>query len=192
MAEKEEENMVFPFIKGEKIDLVPQNSKWIPLYSKWDNDPEVRHFARHYIPRTPEEYKRWFEPQSGRGVREGVFFTIYHKIDNCPIGTIGLHRIDWVNRNASIGGLIGESNYWGKGMIGEAARLLINYGFTELNLHKISATILNVNERSLRAAEKLEFKQEGILREHMYVDGKYVDFHQFAILKEEWVSQNKN
>jgi RimJ/RimL family protein N-acetyltransferase len=189
--EKEEQNVVFPFIKGERIDLVPQNSKWIPLYSKWHNDPNVRHFARHDMPRTPEEFKRWFEPPSGRGVREGVFFTIYHKKDQCPIGSIGIHRINWVNRNGFIGGLIGEPDYWGIGIVGEAAKLLINYGFTELNLHKISANILNVNKRSLRAAEKLGFKQEGILREHMYVDGMYADFHQFGLLKRDWIAQNK-
>lgn len=189
--EKEETNVVYPFIEGERIDLVAQSSKWIPLYSKWHNNPNVRHFARHNMPRTPEEFKRWFEPQSGHDVRDGVFFTIYHKKDKCPIGSIGFNRINWVNRNAFIGALIGEPDYWGKGIIGEAAKLLINYGFTELNFHKIYASIINPNKRSLRAAEKLGFEKEGVLKEDMYVDGKYVDFHQFGLFRSDWLKREK-
>jgi RimJ/RimL family protein N-acetyltransferase len=193
MADEEKEGpvVVSPFIEGERIDLVAQNSKWIPLYSKWHNNPDVRHFARHIMPSTPEEFKRWFEPPSGRGMRDGVHFTIYHKKDKCPIGSIGFNHINWVNSNAFVGAMIGEPEYWGKGIIGEAARLLINYGFTELNFHKIYASIINPNKRSLRAAEKLGFEKEGVMKEDMYVDGKYVDFHQFALFRRDWVKKEK-
>ena len=188
---KNKDNEVFPFIEGERIDLVAQNSKWIPLYSKWNNDPRVRQYARFNMPSTPEEFKRWFEPPSGRGVRDEAFFTIYHKEDKRPIGSMGLFRINWVNRNAFIMGIIGEPEYWGKGIIGEAAKLIINYGFTELNLHKIYAGVFDPNKRSLRAAEKLGFKQEAVFKEDLYVDGNYVDTHQFALLKKDWIEQNK-
>ena len=188
---KKENEEIFPFIEGERIDLVAQNSKWIPLYCKWQNNPEVRHYARHVMPSTPEEFKSWFEPPSGRGVKDGVFFTIYHKEDKRPIGSIGLFHINWVNRNAFIMGIIGEPEYWGKGIIGEAAKLLITYGFTELNLHKIYAGVFDPNKRSLRAAEKLGFKQEAHLKDDLYVDGKYVDMHQFALFKKDWMESIK-
>jgi ribosomal-protein-alanine N-acetyltransferase len=86
---------------------------------------------------------------------------------------------------------MGEPEYWGKGIVGEAAKLLINYAFTELNLNKISASIHNPNQRSLRASEKLAFKEEGILTEQVYVDGEYVDEHRFSLLKKEWIIENK-
>ena len=60
-----------------------------------------------------------------------------------------------------------------------------------MNLHKIHASVYNPNERSLRAAEKLGFKKEGILKEHLYVDGGYVDNHKFSILRKEWFERNK-
>ena len=189
--EKEDESEVFPFILGERIDLVAQLSKWAEIYAKWHNNPKVRQYARHEFPTSLEEVKKWFENPPDRGVREFIVFVIYHKLDKRPIGDIGLNHINWVNRNANIFAEIGEPEYWGKGIVGEAAKLMINYGFSELNLHKIHASVYNPNERSLRAAEKLGFKKEGVLKEHLYVDGEYVDNHKFSLLKKEWMEFNK-
>ena len=162
MTESGEKNQyvedVFPFIKGDRIDLVTQSSKWVKLFSKWRNDPKVRRYARNMWPDTIEEIKKWFEPPPERHMRDFVVFTIYHKADKRPIGTVGFGRINWVNRNANIFGTIGEPEYWGKGIIGEATKLLIKYGFTELNFHKIYAGVFSINARSLRAAEKLGFE----------------------------------
>jgi RimJ/RimL family protein N-acetyltransferase len=189
--EKEEENEVFPFIQGERIDLVAQLSKWVEIYTKWHNNPKVRQYARHEFPVALEDVKKWFEANPERGLEDFVVFVIYHKLDKRPIGDIGLNHINWVSRNANIFAEIGEPKYWGKGIVGEAAKLMINYGFSELNLHKIHASVYNPNERSLRAAEKLGFKKEGILKEHLYVDGEYVDNHKFSILRKEWLEVNK-
>jgi RimJ/RimL family protein N-acetyltransferase len=183
---KEEEDEVFPFIDGETIDLVAGNSKWANLNCKWMNDPKVRRYARNMWPITLEEVKKWFEPLADRQMREFIVFTVYHKHAKRPIGNIGFNHINWVSRNANIFLTIGEPEYWGKGIAGEASRLMINYGFTELNFHKIFAGVFTPNSRSLRAAEKLGFKKEGVLKEEMYVDGQYHDMHKFALFKRDW------
>ncbi|MFX1376829.1 MAG: GNAT family N-acetyltransferase [Promethearchaeota archaeon] len=188
MKEEEKENDVFPFIQGERIDLVAQISKWVDLYAKWNNDPRVRQYSRNEFPIILEDVKKWFENPPEGGISDFLVFVIYHKGNECPIGVIGFNRINWINRNANIFASIGETDYWGKGIVVEAAKLIINYGFTELNLHKIYARIFNPNKRSLRVAEKLGFHKEGILKEHIYVDGEYVDCHRFSILKKEWMS----
>jgi RimJ/RimL family protein N-acetyltransferase len=188
---KEEKVEIHPFIEGETIDLIPQGSKWINQICKWNNDPKVRHYARMVMPTTPEDIQKWFEPRVGSGMRDVVFFVIYHKEDKIPIGTIGFFQINWINRNAQISAIIGEPNYWGKGIVGEAAKLLINYGFTELNFHKVYAGVFNPNKRSLRAAEKLGFKQDSVRKEDLYVDGIYVDTHGFALFKRDWMKENK-
>ena len=181
---------MFPFIEGETIDLVAGNSKWAHLTCKWMNDPRVRHYSRNAWPYTIEEIKKWFEPSSDQGIKDFVVFNIYHKKDKKIIGTIGLNRINWLNRNSNIFFHIGEKEYWGRGIAGEAANLLIKYGFTELNLHKIYAGVFTPNARSLRAVEKLGFKKEAVLKEEIFVDGKYVDFHKFALFKKDWMGGN--
>jgi len=183
---KEDDDDVFPFIEGETIDLVAGNSKWANLSCKWKNDPKVRHYARNNWPQTLEEVKKRFEHLPDRQMRDSIKFTIYHKQAKRPIGRIGFSRINWVSRNANIFAMIGEPEYWGKGIAGEASKLLINYGFTELNLHKIYSGVFTPNTRSLRAAEKLGFEKEGVLKEEMYVDGQYHDIHKFALFKRDW------
>ncbi|NVM44411.1 MAG: GNAT family N-acetyltransferase [Candidatus Lokiarchaeota archaeon] len=188
---KQDDEDVFPFIEGERIDLVAGNSKWAKLQCKWNNSPNVRHYARNMWPLTLEDVKKWFEPPADRHMRDHVVFTIYHKGDKRPIGIVGFGRINWVNRNANIFGSIGEQEYWGRGIIGEATKLLIRYGFTELNFHKIYAGVYSPNARSLRAAEKLGFEKEGIIKESQYVDGQYLDEHKFALFKRDWMKANE-
>lgn len=183
------EDDVFPFIEGKTIDLVASNSKWANLICKWSNDPRVRHYARNVWPNTLENVKKWFEPAPERGAVDFIIFIIYHKKDKKPIGNVGLNHINWLNRNANIFTLIGFPEYWGKGIAGEAADLVINYGFTELNLHKIYSGVYDPNKRSLRAAEKLGFKEEAVLKEEIYIDGKYEDVHKFALFKEDWLKK---
>ncbi len=188
---KEDEIEVFPFIEGETIDLVAGNSKWVQLSCKWQNDPKVRHYARNVWPHTIEDVKKWFEPSPDRHTREFVVFTIYHKRDKRPIGIVGFGNINWVSRNANIFAKIGEPEYWGKGIAVEANKLLIKYGFAELNFHKIYAGVFTPNKRSLRAAEKLGFEKEAVLKEEAYVDGTYHDVHKFALFKRDWIKSNE-
>ena len=188
--EKEDKIEVYPFIEGENIDLVAGNSKWANLICKWRNNPKVRRYSRNMWPQTLEEVKKWFEPLPDKQMRDFIIFTIYHKQSKRPIGRIGFSRINWVSRNANIFATIGEPEYWGKGIAVEACALVIKYGFTELNLHKIHAGIFSPNKRSLRAAEKLGFEKEAILKETIYIDGKYHDNHRFSLLKRDWQKSN--
>ena len=186
-----EEIEVFPFIEGKIIDLVAYNSKWAELKCKWRNDPKVRQYSRNIWPRSLDDVKKRSENVPDKHIRDKVDFIIYHKHDKCPIGNIGLSRIDWVSRHANIFAMIGEPEYWGKGIVGEAAQLVLKYAFTELNLHKVRAGVFTPNERSLRAAEKLGLNKEAVTKEAIYVDGKYHDIHKWGLTKEEWLKQNK-
>jgi RimJ/RimL family protein N-acetyltransferase len=169
---KEENDGVFPFIEGERIDLVTGNSKWADLSCKWTNDPEVRRYSRNAWPTTLEEVKKWFEPSSDQGMKDFVVFSLYHKKDKKPIGVVGFNRINWLNRNANIFWTIGEKEYWGRGIA-------------------VDAGIFTPNKRSLRVAERLGFGKEAVLKEDLYVDGTYVDTHIFALLKKDWMEKNK-
>ena len=182
-ANRKEEIEVFPFIEVKVIDLVVQNSKWAELRCKWKNDPKVRRYSRNLWPRSLDDMKKRLEavPDGHGRIRDYVGFVMYHKRDKRPIGEIGLNRIDWVSRHANIFAMIGELDYWGKVIVGEAAQLVLKYAFTELNLHKVKAGVFTPNERSLLAAEKLGLNKEAVVKEEIYVDGKNIHFYGHAL-----------
>ena len=186
--EKEKNEKLAPFIQGETVDLVAMNPDHIELYNRWVNDPRVRRYSRNPLPRSIEEQKKWlFREQEGQ--RENVLFEVWHKKDKRPIGTGGLGRINWLYRNANIFLVIGEPDYWNQNLGSEASQLIIEYGFNELNLHKIYAGVFSPNKGSLRCAEKDGFIFEFVETEVCYVDGEYVDSHRFRLLKEEWLKR---
>ena len=184
-----ENSEVHPFIEGKLIDLLPLDSNHVDLYSKWENDPKVRKYARTEIPVTVEESKKYLEPSKG-SVRTRIMFEIWHKKDKKPIGFCEFDDIFWSYRIANIGYLIGDVKYWGKGIGTELVKLLLEYGFNELDLHKITVDVVVPNVSSIRCLEKNGFRLEGTLKKEMYIDGKYYDILKYGLLKEEWIKSN--
>jgi len=186
--EKEEE--IYTFIEGENIDLAPTNSEHVEIYAKWTNSEKIRKYARNEVPRTIEEMKKRHEPHN-EGPKEHIGMEIWHKKDKKLIGIGGLNHINWYSRTANIFMQIGELDYWSQGIGTEAAKLIVDYGFMELNLHKIYAGVLSKNVGSWTCAEKVGFIQEATLKEEAYVDGEYLDVKKFYLLKNEWLNRKE-
>lgn len=178
------------FIKGETIDLLPTNPKHSNLYTKWLNNPETRIYIRNQIPKTLDEIRKLHDSNQGQS-REIVSLEIWHKQTQKAIGLIGFSDINWIKRNANIYIQIGEIDFWGKGIGTEAVEMVLEYGFMELNFHKIHSNILVPNKSSLKVAEKVGFKQEVVLREEIYLDGNFVDNILIAIFKDEWLQKRE-
>jgi RimJ/RimL family protein N-acetyltransferase len=185
--EKKKELTYIPFIEGENVALAPTNLNHIHLYTKWSNNPKARLYARNMMPYTTEDLKKWFEPREG--FTQHVGFEIWHKKDKIPIGTCGFGRIDWVDRNANIYMSIGEPAYWNKNLGTEASRLLIDYGFKELNFFKIYAGVFEPNIRSWSVAEKDGFVLEGVEKKAIFIDGEYVDARKYRLFKDDWLNR---
>ncbi|MFX1387675.1 MAG: GNAT family N-acetyltransferase [Promethearchaeota archaeon] len=179
------ENKPLPFIEGENVSLCPANADHINLYAAWMNNPKIRKYARYELPQTIEEVKKLFEPKK-EAVKTEIFFEIWHNKDEKPIGYAGLIRIQWFTRNAHIFYLI-DPNYWGKNLGTEAGRLVIDYAYKELNLHKITARMFAPNKSSLRVAEKIGFKHEITLKKEVFIDGEHIDVLEYAIFKDDWM-----
>jgi diamine N-acetyltransferase len=180
-------------LKGKKVLLRPIKRADLDNFLKWFNDPEVTQHLSTYLPVTEMAEAKWIEEQAGSvSARSGSVnnFTLVIEAtdnnENRPIGTIGLHLINQKDRTAEFGIAIGEKDYWGKGYGTEATMLLINYGFRQLNLHRISSTALAFNERSIRMHKKVGFLEEGRQRQAIFKNGKYVDKVMFGLLREEW------
>lgn len=177
-----------PFIVGDNIYLRPLEMDDIDSFILWLNDQEVRKYLMRTSPLNKIREKEFVE-KLYRDDRD-IILGITLKENNQLIGNIGLHGISITHRHAGIGIFIGNKGCWSKGYGTEALKLILDHGFNQLNLHKISLTVLDFNARAIRAYEKSGFKKEGVFRDHVYRNGKYCGVYSMSILESEWREQN--
>lgn len=106
--------------------------------------------------------------------------------DKKLIGLVYLLDIDFVSRNAHLGIMIGDANYRHKGAGSFAIKEILNHAFNNLNLERVYLQTLEYNKPAINLYEKLGFKKEGIMRQAVFKNGKYVDLYLYAILKSEF------
>lgn len=107
--------------------------------------------------------------------------------DGKIIGEVGLHRRK--NRRAGVatlGILIYDPDYIGKGYGRDAISILLDWAFRIQNFRRIALDTMASNERAIRAYRACGFVEEGRLREHEYWNGRYVDVICMGILRSEW------
>jgi RimJ/RimL family protein N-acetyltransferase len=111
--------------------------------------------------------------------------------DDTYIGNIGLHKLEWENRQAMLGIVIGDKNFWGQGFGTDAVRTLLGWAFDCLNLNRVWLTVYDYNLRAFRCYVKCGFRHEGTLRRAKYAGGKYHDELIMGILCEEYRQQEE-
>jgi len=173
------------FIRGKRVNLRPITKADAVRYVQWMNDPEVRQFLANYMPMNLAEEEGWIENLADRKPHDIVL--AIDTIDGAHIGSMGLHRIDLINRVAWTGAVIGDSEYWGKGYGTEAKMLLLYYAFMDLNLRKICSSVFEFNGRSQAYLRKTGYVVEGCLKAQRYRDGQYWDEILMAVFKEDWL-----
>jgi [ribosomal protein S5]-alanine N-acetyltransferase len=101
------------------------------------------------------------------------------------VGSIALHPVDLPNLTMMTGYCL-RRDLWGRGLVLEAARALLDAAFSQLGLHRIFATCDVRNTGSWRVMEKLGMQREGLLRKDRMVRGEWRDTYVYAVLAEEW------
>ncbi len=171
------------FIQGEQIDLLVKNIDHSKIYHKWVNNPIVRKYLSVEVPESLEVIKKeWFPDYRDY---KNIWFEIWHKEDQIPIGMVGLIRINYIYRNAEIGIYIGETEYWGKGIGTEVVNLMLDYAFNTLNIHKIVVGVNANNTQSLKMFKKIGFVEEGHLKDMEFINGEWTDFKWLSIFKKD-------
>ena len=177
-------------IYGKGLRLRAIEREDVPRFLRWFNDPEVRWYLTMYRPLSQAEEERWVESLLSR--RDDIVLAIeVREGDNwVHIGNIGLHKIDWKNRVAKLGIVIGERDYWGRGYGTEAIRTMLRYAFLELGLNRVELEVYDFNERAIRCYEKAGFVREGVRRQALYREGRFHDVILMGILQEEFMEVN--
>lgn len=107
------------------------------------------------------------------------------------VGTTGLYSKRDIYRSYEFQIIIFDPGSVSRGVGTEATRLVVNYGFSRLNAHKVWLGVNEDNERAIRCYEKVGFVKEGKLRDEIWAFGKYHNGLRYSILENEWASLNE-
>lgn len=119
--------------------------------------------------------------------KEKMFAVRLLENDNL-LGNVGFNSVDLLNRTATMGIMLGNPNYQRKGYGIEAVKLILDYGFSFLNLRNISLSVFEYNEPAYNLYKKVGFKEVGRLRKALEIMGKTYDVIILDMLKEEFQS----
>lgn len=153
--------------------LINENRQHLRKHLGWlDNNTNIadtRKFIR-------DELKKFAKHES---LQCGIWYK------NKLAGVIGYHKIDWINKNTSIGYWLGDS-FQGKGLVTSACKALVGHAFNKLGLNRVEIRCAVGNKRSKTIPESLGFQQEGILRQAEWLYDHFEDLVVYSIIVCEW------
>lgn len=176
-----------PHIHGNRITLREYRMEDLPYIRQWVIDEEITGTLSgiftfpHTLHETESFLKMTMEGKTG-----SKGFVIAEKDTLEYIGQIDLHKIDWQNRSAVLGIVIGRKELLGQGYGREAIELMKRFVFERLNLNRLELEVLDFNERAYRCYLGCGFKEEGRLRQKEFKNGRYSDIIIMSVLAEEF------
>lgn len=173
-------------LTGKNVRLRAVKKSDLENFVRWFNDPEVTQYLVLHRPVTELEEERWIERLATDQSKVDFVIEVLDGEQWISIGTCAFNHINHKDRNGDMGMAIGEKEYHGKGYGTEALRLLIEYGFNTLNLHRVAAGAHAFNERSLKMQRRAGLVEEGRKRQAVFVNGQYHDSVINGLLRSEW------
>ncbi|GGA33521.1 GNAT family N-acetyltransferase [Paenibacillus physcomitrellae] len=182
-----------PRILGDSIILREYQSSDLPYIRNWVNDPEiVDNLSDIFLyPHTEQATEQFLNAMLDNNNVHQRGFVIAHKETEEYIGQIDLFKLDWKNRSAGLGIVLGNREHLGKGYGSQAIKLLQEFAFNRMNLHRLQLEVFDFNQRAYHCYLKCGFKEEGRLREKHFIQGRYADMIVMGILKSEYVERKK-
>jgi RimJ/RimL family protein N-acetyltransferase len=154
-----------------------RDPRYLKFYPWTDRtETEVRNFVQVFMDQQVEQPRRKFQ------------LAITLPDDGRVIGNCGIRRKNGNDREADIGFELAPE-YWGRGYATEAAIAIVDFGFRELRLHRISSWCIADNTASARVLERAGLRLEGRLRENEYFKGRWWDTLLYGLLESEWRNQ---
>lgn len=176
-------------IKGDIVYLRPITIADTDMVVKWRNEKAVVENFIYRKPVTRKDHLNWLETKVDKGLVHQ--FIICMNSDGFPVGSIYLQNFEVDNKKAEWGIYIGEEKAYGKGVGTEAAKLILNYAFENLGMHKVVSRVLAYNQASIRMNEKAGYVKEAYFKDELYIEGKYEDLIMFGAINPKHLEEDK-
>lgn len=184
---------IFPEIRTKRLILRQPTMKDAEWYFEYFSRPEIVWGGGEPGPKNMKAAREEFKYHLMDLYRErrGFRWIVTRKGDGRPIGTLGYYK--WapsVAYQAEMGYDLAKE-HWGQGIMTEAMRSVVDFGFEKMGLNRIEVYIMPRNKRSIRMIKGLGFKREGLLRERYFDEhGNYADDVLFSMLRREWTDRS--
>ena len=180
-------------IKGKKVVLRAIEEKDLELLHKWANDPDIWYMlGGWHFPSSMDYQKKWFENLKNDALNQRL------AIDTPDLGLVGTANIvdiNWKDKNAFHGMLLGDKDMRGKGYGVDTIMAISKYAFEELGLSRLDGSMVEYNEASLGVyIKKCGWKEEGRQRNWYFRKNKYWDKIIVGITREDYfnlIEENK-
>jgi ribosomal-protein-alanine N-acetyltransferase len=177
----------FPELETERLLLRKMRLDDAEAMFAYASDPEVTRYVLWDTHRSIEDSETFLR-FAIEGYESGDFggWGVVFKDSGVFIGTCGLDAGYAPEHARAELGYVLSREHWGKGLMPEAARAVIAYGFGRLGLNRIQARCIAENTASARVMEKAGMTYEGTLRESEFIKGAYRDMKLYSILRREY------
>ncbi len=174
-----------PIFKGQLVRLAAPIASDATKFAEWTQDDVYLRLLDDdpVKPRSEATFANFADaiPDDSYG------FHLRTLADDTVIGFVALFNIKWSNQTAEMAIGIGDPAYRGKGYGQDALKLILNYAFNELNLHRVGLTVMSYNTKAIKAYERVGFVHEGTQRQAIQRQGKRYDLLAYGILRSEFV-----
>jgi RimJ/RimL family protein N-acetyltransferase len=178
-------------IEGERVIL--RKLKRSDAKSIYENlqDKEISKYTTIRYPYKLQDAK-WFInfTQNNWRKKKAYEYGVTLRGEDKVIGIISLMKVDYKNKNSEIGYWLGKK-YWGKGLMTECLKLLLEVGFKKLKMKRLYAGVSHPNKGSSKVLTQCGMKFEGRLRKNAFENGMWTDGLMYSILKEEYKTSKK-
>ena len=173
-------------LEGSLVRLAALTKNDMPHVARFQRDARTWRLmdTRPAAPDAVEKHEAWLE-ESSKSHNEFRFSIRLLDSDEF-LGIAELDGVDWPHGDCGLGIGLMDPESWGKGYGRDAVALLLRFAFAELNLHRVTLTVFEYNERAIALYEKMGFHREGTFRERLRRDGKRYDMYLYGILNTEW------
>jgi len=174
-------------IIGDKVILRAIEERDNEILHEMINSPQMERATMGWaFPVSIHGQAQWLKNHTSSPIPNAIKCIVETIEGKQAIGLMSLTDIDYKNGTAQSSGKISMGTQ-GKGYGADAHKAMFRYAFDELRLNCIYAQILEDNEASLKMCDRMGFKREGILRQRVYKQGKYLNAVSLSLLKDEFI-----
>ncbi len=176
-----------PTLETERLVLRKLNLADAPDMFEFGSDPQVVQYTTWQVHSSIQDAQAFLRSVVERYAGGQVApWGLVLKNESKLIGTCGF--VTWLPNfaRAEVGYALSR-RYWGRGLMTEAVRAVVAFGFLTMQVNRLQAVCDVDNTASAHVLEKVGMTYEGTLREYGFAKGRFRNLRMYSILRSEWV-----